>query len=51
MKMDIKSQIAKIDQAIKKHKGLAQWGNVESKERLKELREQKKELIRELKQK
>ena len=45
MDKNIKEQIATIDVAIKKHKHLAAWGNVESKQRLKVLRERKKELL------
>ena len=44
MKNDIVEQMAKIDAAIEKHKPLAAWGNVESKERLKYLRAKKREL-------
>lgn len=40
----IKESIAKIDAAIRKHKILASWGNVESKQRIKELRARKREL-------
>ena len=42
---NIKEQLATIDAAIKKHKHLAAWGNVESKQRLKILRERKRELL------
>ena len=45
MDNNIKEQIATIDTAIKKHKHLAAWGNVESKQRLKALRERKRELM------
>ena len=40
-----KERINNIDRAIKKHKVLAAWGNVESKQRLKELRQIKKDIL------
>ena len=40
-----KERLAKINAAIKKHRALAAWGNVESKQRLKELRAYKRELL------
>ena len=40
-----KEQIDKIDAAIHKHRVLAAWGNLDSKERLKVLRAHKKELL------
>ena len=40
-----KEQLAAVEAAIKKHKHLAAWGNVESKQRLKVLQEKKKELL------
>ena len=43
--MDIKERLYKIDTAIKKHRVLAAWGNVESKQRLKELRQSKKDIL------
>ncbi len=43
-----RDDIIKINEAIRKHKALAAWGNVESKERLKELRARKKELLEEV---
>ena len=42
---EIKERIDNIDKAIKKHKVLAAWGNVESKQRLKELRQMKKDIL------
>lgn len=42
---EYKSSIEAVTKAIQRHKALAAWGNVESKERLKELRARKKELI------
>jgi hypothetical protein len=45
MASDIKERIDKIDKAIKKHKALAAWGNVESKQRLRELRQSKKDIL------
>ena len=45
--MSNRERIAKIDAAIKKHKALAAWGNVESKQRIKELRESKRKLLNE----
>ena len=42
---DYANSIKKVTEAIRKHKALAAWGNVESKERLKELRARKKELV------
>lgn len=38
--------LKKLNAAIKKHRALAAWGNVESKERLKFLRARKKELLK-----
>ena len=43
-RLSIKEDIIRIDKAIRKHKYLAAWGNVESKQRIKELRERKREL-------
>lgn len=43
-----KETLKKIEAAIKKHRDLARWGNVESRERLKELRQRKKEIITDL---
>jgi hypothetical protein len=43
---EIKASIAMIDCAIRKHKNLAAWGNVESRERLRQLRARKKALLR-----
>ena len=40
-----KEQLAAVEAAIKKHKHLAAWGNVESKQRLKILRERKRDLL------
>ena len=40
-----KERLARINAAIKKHRALAAWGNVESKQRLKELRARKRELL------
>ena len=48
---EIKANIRMIDNAIRKHKPLAAWGNVESKERLRELRQRKRILLAELKSK
>lgn len=45
MELTKKEQIDRIDAAIHKHRMLAAWGNVESKQRLKELRARKKELL------
>jgi len=45
MDKTIKEKIESINTAIRKHKILAAWGNVESKERLKVLRARKKELM------
>jgi hypothetical protein len=42
---DYAKSIKAVTEAIRKHKALAAWGNVESKERLKELRARKKELV------
>ena len=42
---EIKANIRMIDNAIRKHKPLAAWGNVESKERLRELRQRKRTLL------
>lgn len=41
----LKEKIERIDAAIRKHRALAAWGNVESKERLKVLRANKRELL------
>ena len=41
--------LERINDAIKKHRYLAGWGNVESKQRLRELRVRKKEILNELK--
>ena len=46
---EIKGTLNQIDCAIRKHKHLALWGNVESKERLKILRRRKKDLEAQLK--
>ena len=46
MELNIKERLDAIDKAIKKHRVLAAWGNVESKERLKDLRRSKKDLLR-----
>ena len=43
-----KETLKKIEAAIKKHRDLARWGNVESRERLKFLRQQKKEITAEI---
>lgn len=45
MELTKKEQIDRIDAAIRKHRALAAWGNVESKERLRELRASKRELL------
>jgi hypothetical protein len=45
---EIKASIRMIDNAIRKHKPLAAWGNVESKERLRELRQRKRTLLNQL---
>ena len=42
-----KERLARINAAIKKHRALAAWGNVESKQRLKELKASKMELLNE----
>ena len=42
---EAKEQLASVEAAIKKHKHLAAWGNVESKQRLKVLRERKRDLL------
>ena len=42
---DYAKSIKAVAEAIRKNKALAAWGNVESKERLKELRARKKELV------
>lgn len=42
---EAKEQLATVEAAIKKHKHLAAWGNVESKQRLKVLRERKRDLL------
>jgi hypothetical protein len=42
---EAKEQLASLEAAIKKHKHLAAWGNVESKQRLKILRECKRDLL------
>ncbi len=47
-KQEIICSLNKISDAIKKHRELSQWGNVESKQRLRELRSRKRELINEL---
>ena len=44
----LKLQVKTISAAIKKHRGFAMWGNVESKQRIKELQETKKEILKEL---
>jgi len=44
-KENIKERLEALDKAIKKHRVLAAWGNVESKERLRELRRNKRELL------
>lgn len=48
-KQEIMCSLNKISDAIKKHRELSAWGNVESKERLKQLRARKRELTNELK--
>ncbi len=45
MTQEVKERIDAIDRAIKKHRVLAAWGNVESKERLRELRQSKKDIL------
>lgn len=45
---EIKNTLRTIDEAISKHRELAAWGNVESKERLRFLRSRKRELKQEL---
>lgn len=45
MTQEVKERIDTIDKAIKKHRVLAAWGNVESKQRLRELRQSKKDLL------
>lgn len=47
-KEEIKETIISINNAIRKHKHLAAWGNVESKERLRVLRASKRSLTKEL---
>ena len=46
MELNIKERLDAIDKAIKKHRVLAAWGNVESKERLRDLRRSKRELLK-----
>ena len=41
----IEDEIKRIDVAIKKHTNLARWGNVESKERLKVLKQNKRDMV------
>jgi hypothetical protein len=43
-KQQIKSALNQVECAIRKHKHLAAWGNVESRERLRVLRQRKKSL-------
>lgn len=43
---EIKASLNMIDCAIRKHKHLAAWGNVESRERLRQLRARKKALLK-----
>ena len=45
---EIKANIRMIDNAIRKHKHLAAWGNVESRERLRTLRQRKRTLLNQL---
>jgi hypothetical protein len=45
MTQEVKERIDTIDKAIKKHRVLAACGNVESKQRLRELRQSKKDLL------
>lgn len=45
---EIKATIKTIDASIKKHRELAMWGNVESKERLRSLRARKRDLKQKL---
>ena len=45
----IKEALNRVECAIRKHKHLAQWGNVESRERLRVLRQNKKSLEAQLK--
>ena len=47
---EIKAMINRIDGSIKKHLELAGWGNVESKQRLRELRSRKRDLKAQLEQ-
>jgi len=46
----INAEIKRLDVAIKKHTNLARWGNVESRERLRTLRQDKRELVASLKE-
>ena len=40
-----KERLARINNALRKHRALAAWGNVESKQRLRELRQSKKDIL------
>jgi hypothetical protein len=40
-----KERLARINNALRKHRELAAWGNVESKQRVKELLAQKREIL------
>jgi hypothetical protein len=48
MDKETKEKLDKLNVAIQKHKALAAWGNVESKERLKVLRANKRELLKDI---
>ena len=43
-KQQIKAKLNQVECAIRKHKYLAAWGNVESREHLRDLRQRKKVL-------
>ncbi len=43
-KQQLKAKLNQVECAIRKHKHLAAWGNVESRERLRILRQRKKSL-------
>ena len=45
MNIETKERLDRINTAIHKHRVLAAWGNVESKQRLRELRKNKRELL------
>lgn len=47
-KEDIVKDLNLVASSIKKHRSLAMWGNVESKMRIAELRQRKRELQNEL---